>query len=172
MNEPVREHSTRSRAAGLLARADPAGLLYGAIVSAAVLATVSAHADDSVFVGLATGLVLVVYWMAHVYIYTLSSHFDGDRRHFLLRLRTAAAHESSVLKGGAPAVVVYVVAELVGVDVDTAAAIAVYFTVGLLAVVGYLGAHRAGASGRAMALEVAGAASFGVLIVLMKTLLH
>ena len=40
-------------------------------------------------VGLATGLVLVVYWMAHVYIYTLSSHFDGDRRHFLLRLRTA-----------------------------------------------------------------------------------
>ena len=96
----------------------------------------------------------------------------GAFGHFLLRLRTAAAHESSVLKGGVPAVVVYVVAELVGVDVDTAAALAVYFTVGLLAVVGYLGAHRAGASGRAMALEVAGAASFGVLIVLMKTLLH
>ena len=172
MNEPVRQRSTRSRAAGLLARADPAGLLYGAIVSAAVLATVSAHADDSVFVGLATGLVLVIYWMAHVYIYTLSSQLDGDRRHFLLRLRTASAHETSVLKGGVPAIVVYVGAELAGADVDAAAATAVYFTVGLLGVVGYLGAHQAGLSGRAMALEVAAAASFGVLIVLAKTLLH
>ena len=83
----------------------------------------------------------------------------------MLRLRTASAHESSVLKGGAPAIVVYVVASLAGAEVDSAAAIAVYFTVFLLAGVGYLGAHQAGLRGRAMLLEVAGAASFGLLIV-------
>ena len=166
------QHSHRVRAAGWFTSTDPAGLLYGAIVSAAVLATVSAHADGSTFVGVATALVLVVYWMSHVYIDTLSRQFDGDRRHFMLRLRTASAHESSVLKGGAPAIVVYVGASLAGAEVDSAAAIAVYFTVFLLAGVGYLGAYQAGLRGRAMLLEVAGAASFGLLIVGAKTLLH
>ena len=102
----------------------------------------------------------------------MSRQFDGDNRHFLLRLRTASAHESSVLKGGAPAILVYVVASLAGAEIDSAAAVAVYFTVFLLAGVGYLGAHQAGLRGRAVLLEVAGAASFGLLIVAAKTLLH
>ncbi len=162
----------RAAAARWLAATDPAGLLYGAIVSAAVLAAVSAHGEDSTHVGLATGIVLVVYWMAHVYIATLSTQLDGDTRHFLLRLRSSAVHETSVLKGGVPALLVYVVANLVGVDKGTAAAAAVYFSVVLLAAVGYLGAHQAGLRGRAVLLEVAGAASFGVLIMIAKALLH
>ncbi len=164
--------SQKITAARWIRSADPAGLLYGAIVSAAVLATVSAHAEGSTFVGVATALVLVVYWLSHVYIDTLSRQFEGDSRHFLLRLRTASAHEASVLKGGLPAIVVYVVASLAGAEIDAAAAVAVYFTVFLLAGVGYLGAHQAGVRGRAVLLEVAGAASFGLLIVAAKTLLH
>jgi hypothetical protein len=120
----------------------------------------------------AASLVLVVYWLAHVYIDTLSRQFGGDDRHFLLRLRTSSAHETSVLKGGVPAILVYVVASLAGAATDTAAAVAVYFSVVLLAAVGYLGAHQAGVRGRAVWVEVAGAASFGVLIVAAKTLLH
>ena len=162
----------RVRAASWLAHTDPAGLLYGAIVSAAVLATVSAHAEGSEFVALATGVVLGVYWMAHVYIDALSRQFDGDTRHFLLRLRTSSTHETSVLKGGLPAIVVYVGASLAGMDISSAAATAVYFSVALLAAGGYLGAHQAGLRGRAVLLEVAGAASFGLLIVVAKALLH
>lgn len=164
--------SQRVRAASWLARTDPAGLLYGAIVSAAVLATVSAHADGSEYVALATGVVLVVYWMAHVYIEALSRQFDGDNRHFLQRLRTSSAHESSVIKGGLPAIVVYLGADAAGMDLGSAAATAVYFSVALLAAVGYLGAHQAGLRGRAVLLEIAGAASFGLLIVVAKALLH
>ena len=164
--------SQRVRAASWLAHTDPAGLLYGAIVSAAVLATVSAHAQGSEFVALATAVVLVVYWMAHVYIAALSSQFDGDNRHFLHRLRTSSGHETSVLKGGVPAILVYVGASLAGMDIASAAAAAVYFSVALLAAVGYLGAHQAGLRGRAVLLEVAGAASFGLLIVAAKALLH
>jgi hypothetical protein len=168
----VRQSSQRVRAARWLTHTDPAGLLYGAIVSAAVLATVSAHSEDAAFVGVATALVLFVYWMAHVYIRTLSTQLDGDTRHFLLRLRSSSAHETSVLKGGVPAILVYVVANAAGADTDSAAAVAVYFAVFLLAAVGYLGAHQGGLRGRAVVLEVAGAASFGVLIVAAKTLLH
>ena len=166
------QDSQRVRAASWLAHTDPAGLLYGAIVSAAVLATVSAHAEGSEFVALATAVVLVVYWMAHVYIDALSSQLDGDSRHFLHRLRTSSAHETSVLKGGLPAIVVYIGASLAGMDIASAAAAAVSFSVALLAAVGYLGAHQAGVRGPAMLLEVAGAASFGVVIVIAKTFLH
>jgi hypothetical protein len=168
----VSQSSQRVRAASWLAHTDPAGLLYGAIVSAAVLATVSAHAEGSEFVALATAVVLVVYWMAHVYIDALSRQFDGDSRHFLHRLRSSSVHETSVLKGGLPAIVVYVGASVAGVDIASAAAAAVYFSVVLLAAVGYLGAHQAGLKGRAVLLEVAGAASFGLLIVVAKALLH
>jgi len=168
----VSHGSQRVRAASWLARTDPAGLLYGAIVSAAVLATVSAHAEGSEFVAVATAVVVVVYWMAHVYIDALSRQFDGDTRHFMLRLRTSSAHETSVLKGGTPAILIYVVASAAGMDIGSAAATAVYFSVVLLAAVGYLGAHQAGLRGRAVLLEVAGAASFGLLIVAAKALLH
>ena len=71
-----------------------------------------------------------------------------------------------------PAILVYLVASAAGMAIDSAAAAAVYFTVVLLAAVGYLGAHKAGLRGRAALLEVAGAASFGVLIVAAKALLH
>ena len=164
--------SRRGRAARWLSHADPPGLLYGAIVSAAVLATVSAHAEGATFVGMATAVVLVIYWLSHVYTETLSLQLEGDERRFRHRLRDASAHETSVLKGGVPAIVVYVAMSLAGADVDTAATAAVYVTVVLLAGVGYLGAHRTGATGGTLVLEVAGAASFGVLIVAAKTLLH
>ncbi len=155
-----------------MSRTDPGGLLYGAIVTAAVLAAVSAHDDDSTRVVLTTAVFLVVYWMAHIYISTLSTQFGGDSRVFLPRLAEAARHETGVLKGGLPALVVYVVSYLVGGDVSDAATVAVSFSVVLLMGFGYLGAHRAGLRGRAMLGEVAAGAFFGVLIVIGKSLLH
>ena len=136
----------RTAAAGWLASTDPAGLLYGAIVSAAVLATVSAHAEGRVFVGVATALVLVVYWMAHVYIArspaswtatpgTSCSACAPPRSRDQRPQGRAAGHRR--LRRG----------ERAGAEVDTAAAAAVYFTVVLLAAVGYLGAHQAGLTG-------------------------
>ncbi len=42
--------------------------LYGALVSGSILAVSSAHAEDSRSVLLATGLVNLTYWLAHVYV--------------------------------------------------------------------------------------------------------
>jgi hypothetical protein len=166
----VPEH--RIRAARWVAGADPGGLLYGAIVSAAVLVTLSAHAGENDRVVIVTSGFLIVYWMAHVYIETLSVQYRGDSRGFLRRVAHAAGSESSVLKGGVPAIVVYTVAALLGADPANAAAAAAYFSVLLLVVIGYLGAHRAGVRGWPLLGEVAAASSFGLLIVLGKVLLH
>jgi hypothetical protein len=155
-----------------LPRFDPAGLLYGAVVSAATLG-VLAHADESTRVAVATFGVLLVYWSAHVYIHSFSKQLAGhDSGHFFQRTRTSAREEVGVLVGGLPAVVVYVVLVVFGVHPPTAGYIALFFVVVLLFTVGYLGAVRAGFTRRLALIEAAGAGSFGIVIVLMKTLLH
>jgi hypothetical protein len=163
--------SQRTAAARWLAGADPAGLLYGAIVGASVLATVSAHGIGVDQVAIATAIVLFVYWLAHVYIAALSRQFVGDRGHLLRRFGHEAWQEVGVLKGGSPVILVYLLAA-VWVDKSTAASVAVYFSAVLLAGAGYLGAHQAGIKGRAALWETLGAATFGLLVVLMKALLH
>ncbi len=82
------------------------------------------------------------------------------------------ARRPGVLKGGLPAIVVYTLVAATDHDDATAAYVAAYFSVGLLMVIGYLGAHQAGVRGWPMVGEVAAAAFFGVLIVLGKSLLH
>jgi hypothetical protein len=155
-----------------VASADPSGLLYGAIVSAAVLVTVSAHATGKEQVVATTTVFLVVYWMAHVYIQTLSTQFRGDRHGFLSRLGTSARHETGVLKGGIPAIVVYTVVALATHDKSTGALVAAYFSVVLMMAIGYLGAHQAGVRGWPLVGEVAAGASFGIIIVIGKSFLH
>lgn len=155
-----------------LSRADPAGLMYGAIVSAAALATVSLSNDDVARVATTTAVVLIIYWMADLYVHALTVRFDGDARHLLRRLGAAAAHKASVLKGGAPAIAVYLLADATWADATQAAFTALGFTVVLLMAVGFLGARQAGSPGRAAVVEAIGAGMLGVVIVLAKSLLH
>ena len=163
----------RTDLADRIARADPAGLLYGGIVTAAVLATVSAHAETTEHVAIATSAVLVLYWLAHVYVKTQTMQYEGDRRAIHRRLPAAARHESSVLKGGLPALTVYVVGGLLlGLDRATAAVVALDFSVAFLVLAGYLGAHRAGMPARQAVIEATAAGMLGVLAVFAKTLLH
>jgi hypothetical protein len=160
------------RAMGWVASADPAGLIYGAIISSTALATAGLHDDGPTRVAIIAGGVLVIYWLADLYVHAMSIRFDGDARSLLHRLGSAAVHKASVLKGGLPSIVVYLVAHGLGAASTTAAYLALGFSVVLLTVVGYLGARQAGSPRRASALEGAGAGLLGVLIMLAKSLLH
>lgn len=160
------------RATGLWLRFDPAGLLYGAVVSAATLG-VLAGSHESTRVAVATLGVLLVYWLAHVYIHSFSKQLKGVHPGlFVKRTKDSAREEVGVLIGGLPALVLYVVLVAVGVEPPTAGYISLLFVVVLLVTVAYLGAIRAGLSRRIALVEAAGAGSFGVAIVVMKALLH
>ena len=189
-----------SRRIGLvsaLERTDVGGLLYGAVVCGAALAAISAHADETPYVALATFLVLVVYWLSHVYVHVLSERLAGPRADHDLaevgdaQLGGSAKHaaaagrprtvrrlsrdltlETSVLKGGLPALVVYLGASALGAAPTTAGFIALCALTLLLLGFGYLGAYRAGLRGAAAALEASGAGLFGVLMIGLKAVLH
>ena len=87
---------------------DLPGLLYGAVISASVLATASAHSEQYEYVALAAFAVVTVYWLAHVYVGLHGRRGDADAS-IWHRVATGARHEASVLKGGIPAVLVYLV---------------------------------------------------------------
>jgi hypothetical protein len=163
----------RRRAADALARRDPGNVLYGAVVTAGVLATVSANISHVHRVALGVGSVLVAYWLAHVYTATQAMLFEGDHGPLRHRFRSAAAKEAPILVGGVPAVVVYLAAhELAGLSASNAAFCALWFSVAFLFAIGYLGAHRAGIRGWRLAIESTGAASLGLVAVLAKFFLH
>jgi hypothetical protein len=162
----------RRRAADTLARRDPGGFLYGAVITAGSLAAVSANLSHAPRVALSVAAVVVVYWLAHVYTESQEMLFEGDRRPLYRRTPHAAAEEVFILVGAVPALAVYLLLDLAGMSSSVAAYWALWFSVGFLSVIGYLGAHRAGIGGWRLVLESAGAASLGVLAVLGKLFLH
>ena len=155
-----------------VASADPAGLLYGAIISAAALATVSLHTTSAARVAIATGAVLVIYWMADLYVHALSVRFDGDTRSLMRRLGHSAAHKASVLKGGVPSIAAYLAVYALTRDYSLAAFTGLGVAVVLLTFAGYLGARHAGTPTRQAIVEGAGAGLLGIVIVVAKSLLH
>jgi hypothetical protein len=165
--------SPRARIPDWLTHADAGTLLYGAIVSGATLGAVSAHADESTRVAAAAVFVTAVYWAAHLYVHTLTQHLEGsDRRRLLHRLATSARAEAGVLVGGLPIVAVYLTLVVFGASPNAAGFGALTFLIVLLFGVGHLGATQAGLTGWTALGEATLAGFFGVLIVMMKGLLH
>ncbi|GAA2744585.1 hypothetical protein GCM10009868_22800 [Terrabacter aerolatus] len=164
--------TTADRAARLIARRNPSGLLYGAIITGAVMSATAGHAPSTVRVVVASVFVLVVYWLADVYVRAFADQFDHGRSPLPRRLLLAARHESRVLLGGVPAVVLALVASILGAGTELAVDLALWLTVVELGAVGYLAARLVGADRRAAVGESLAAALLGLGMVLAKTLLH
>ncbi|HEY2205536.1 MAG TPA: hypothetical protein VGH99_13775 [Pseudonocardia sp.] len=162
----------RTAMAARLAAGNPSRLLYGAVVSAAVLAVVGDQTETRVQVLLGVASVLVVYWLVHVYVEALADRVVSPARGRRPGLARAFRHEASILAGGVPALVVLAVSFLLGASVQAGTTLAQWATVVLLAVAGHLGGHRAGRTGWRLLVDTLGAALIGVLTIALKTLLH
>jgi hypothetical protein len=154
---------------------DSGEFLYGALVSASVMAAVNTADSHASLVALSTLVILGVYWLAHVYIAAQARpHEDSpdEQRHLVRRLRDAGRHEASILKGGLPAVVVYAVAVAAGVDSSNAATTAVWLSVLLLVAGGFLTARRSGLHGLRAIADAVAAGVLGLMVIAAKTLVH
>lgn len=167
-----RPGSVRGAVAARLAVGNPSRLLYGAVVSAAMLAVMGGHTETGSQVLVAVASVLIVYWLVHVYVEILGDRFVTPTRGRGSGLWRALRHEGSILQGGVPALLVVVISLVFGASVSTATTIAQWVTVVLLGVVGHLAAHRAGRTGWRLLVDTLVAALFGVLTVVLKTQLH
>ena len=149
----------------------PAEMLYGALVSSVVLAATSAGAQTGELVALATALVSVTYWLAHVYADAIGGRFEDTDHSTHHRLRHALKNNTGVLLGSLPVLVVFILGRLIGLDVQDSAFLSLWFTVAMLAAVAAFAAHRAGVRGAALFGETALAAGFGLLVIALKLIL-
>ncbi|KRB48010.1 MULTISPECIES: hypothetical protein [unclassified Terrabacter] len=166
------DETARERATRLIARGNPAGLLYGAIITGAVMSATANHVPSAARVVVASVFVLIVYWLADVYVRAFADQFNHGRSPLPRRMAAAIRHESRVLMGGVPAIVVVLVASLLGAETALAVDLALWLTVIELGAVGYLGARSAGSSPRTAFRESLAAALLGIVMVVSKTFLH
>ena len=149
----------------------PAEMLYGALVSSVVLAATSAGAKTGELVALATAMVSVTYWLAHVYADAIGGRFEDTDHSAHHRLRHALRTNTGVLLGSLPVLVVFIVGRLLGMTVANAAFLALWFTVAMLAAAASFAAFRAGVRGWTLVGETALAAGFGLLVIALKLIL-
>lgn len=155
----------------LLAHEAP-DLLYGAIVAGSVLAVSSAHAEDTANVAVATALVTAIYWLAHVYVNAIGGRFRDNDRPMHRRIVDAMRDATELLIGAVPPILIFLLARLLGADVQEAAQAALWFTVVMLLFAGAGAAYLAGVRGVTLVVESLIAGSFGLLVILLKYLLH
>jgi hypothetical protein len=151
---------------------DVGGLLYGTIVAAATLALGAGQGDTVATMIDAMSATLVIYWLAHVYIETVSTRLPGSTAPLRRQVIAAAWHESSIMLGGLPALatVLSLAAAEVSLWIDVLCALGV--SVVMLVIGGFLVGRRASFRGWRLAGESLSAAVFGGLLALLLVWLH
>src|SRR5215207_4055095 len=145
-------------------------LLYGAVVSASILAISSLHGPSSERVAIASLGVCVTYWLAHVDV--VGGRFRDPEHSAHARLRRALIGNTEILVGSLPPIVVFVLGQLLGLGISGSAWLALWFTVAMLTGTAAYAAHLAGVRGVDLVVETIAAGAIGVLVIGLKYILH
>jgi len=161
---PGRLRPTRSTEEGTAAG------IYGVIVSAAVLA--ASHTDTAVDVVVGVLVTLTIYWSAERFARLVAERIHEGHRPGWRVVRRQLTTGWEIVTASLMPLAVLVILRLLGVSLDSAIIAALICCTLLLCVAGWeIGRH-----GQLTLLERLGAAAvaglFGVVMILLKTLLH
>ena len=159
-------------------RRDPLGLvtggegaITGTVVCAAAIAYAAGHVDSTLELSAAILGTVAVYWLAHLHAMTLGSSLT-HRHHPVAAFRHALTATAPIVGASVLPLVVLLVSRLAGVELRTAAWVALIATIGLLTCYSYVAGARGGLElGGRIASACAGA-GLGVLVALLKLGLH
>jgi len=169
----------RGPARGLLrsarrARADAnlSGAIYGVITATAVITGAAVHGAALGTILAATLATLVVFWLAHVYAEVVAHHLGGRHRPSLAVVRAAMARELPLLE--APALSVLLLLAGAAGLLDPGLAVDLALWAGLAQLVGWGVAYARQQAWSWPAAAVTGAinGALGVVLIVLKALLH
>ncbi len=155
-----------------LSRLDAGGLLYGTIVSAAALAAGAGRGDTAARMIETMASTLIIYWLAHVYIATMSGRGSGSAAPLHRVVRKVARKEAAILAGGLPVLAAAVILSAAGVTLWVTVLCALGTAVAMLALGGFLAGRHEGARGWRLGAQTATASILGGLIALLLVALH
>jgi hypothetical protein len=144
--------------------------IYGVIVGAAVMA--ASHADSVAAVEAAVLVTLLIYWVAERYARLVAARIHSGHRPSWPELRRQLSSGWEIISASTVPLVVLALLGLLGAEVEVAVLAALGCSTALLCLAGWeMGRDgRLSAGERVTAALVAG--SFGLVMILLKTLLH
>ena len=154
---------------GLIAGGE--GLITGTVVCAAVIAYAAGTVDSTPQLCVAIFGTVFVYWLAHLHAVTVGLSVE-HRHHPLVALRLAFVRTWLVAGASVLPIAVLLLAELLGAQLLTAAWVALVATIVLLTAYSYLAGVRSGLGLGGRLVSAAMGAGLGLLVALLKVLLH
>jgi VIT1/CCC1 family predicted Fe2+/Mn2+ transporter len=142
-------------AVGLLVPEDnPARHVDGVILTGALLAVESTRRETLAQAAGAVAIVIVLLWLSHSYAETVAERLKVGRPLSAHHIWNTAVHELALLRGAFVPLVVLLLADLFGRDVQTAVVAALVSAVVLLFLIELVAALRAHLSWRELATQV------------------
>lgn len=143
--------------------------IYGLVVYSALLMLTADHEDDVIEVVIASVATLLIFFIAHVFAYTLADH--GTHR-LGVAVRYALTHSAGMLWAALPPTVVMLMAGSEGLTADEASSYALWATMAVLAFLGYVAYSRTGAKMGVRILGAIGTALLGAFVALLEYAFH
>ncbi len=151
---------------------NPAGLVYGTILIATLLAAEYSRRETYVTTVGAVIVALVMYWLALAYSEFTGRRLQNAERFTLKAFWKAAKHENSVLMGASVPIVVIIVLGIFGADLASALEVGVYIAAGMIVVFEVLiGLWSDGTRAELVWHTIIGIL-LGLMIIALRVLLH
>jgi hypothetical protein len=164
------------RAAGVKRERDPLGMINGegiitgTVVSAAAIAAAAGHFEETRLILAILGTALI-YWLAHVHARTLGDAVK-HRTHPVDAFKESLAETWPILAAALVPAVILLVLRIVGVEIRTAAWIAVIACTVLLTVYSFFAGRRGGLSLVGSVVSACIGALLGIMVIGLKAGLH
>lgn len=146
--------------------------VYGLISVGAVLAAESASRETYGETVAAVVVAMILYWLAHAYAENVWWRIREGERLNLAGLRRLLLQEVPMLAGAAPPLIVVLIAWAAGAGLGTAITIAVWTVAVAILATEVASGLQADLSGRDLLMDALLGATLGVLILVLKLVLH
>ena len=149
-----------------------AGLIYGTISVAALLAAESARSETYPKTVGAVAIIMILYWMAHSYSEYAAERMQEHEPFTYTGMIANATRELTVLIGAAIPFAMLVICWIVGASLTLAVAAASWASAAIVIATEIVIGVRANLTGRELVRQTVVGAILGLLIVALRVLLH
>ncbi|WP_374947259.1 hypothetical protein [Agreia sp.] len=148
-------------------------LIYGTIISSAVIA-VAEDDDDDFDVFVVTFVTMLVFWAAHVFAIAVANHGKRDGRIIGIgqAFRDGIHHSVGLLYASIIPLLFLILGSVGVIDEDTAYLVALVVGTIVLGILGWMAVADAGRPWPMRLLGGIGTALFGLVIIIFKAVLH
>jgi hypothetical protein len=153
-------------------QANPAAFIYGMIMIGTLLAAESARQETYARTVGAVAIATALYWLVHGYAEFTAHRLREGAPLELSELGRTMAEEFAIVLGAVPPLLALSISWLAGASLTVGVAAAVWADAGMIVIIEVVAGVRADLKGRALMVQTLIGAILGLLIIVLRLVLH